>query len=747
MMSSHFMDAIRDASKAYASAAPVFVEKVDAYMARNPKPTEEELKAAGTSSDAVSRFFALAVRFHRLADYRATRVRTADDPVLDEEEIVIRKLFHGLTKLFRTYYGIADEVREFEYFKVGTTSVIVRDPDARDDVYKCVLPRYVQTDEIRTKTSEYEEMIRNVRYVGLENRVPAVVAGNARYTKQQFFAGKTLEEYVTKYRKHLHDPEQKDELRDVVQKVGQGLCDILASLARNVEQPHHLDISPSNIILKNRNGRDFDAGDVCLIDFGRNFLLEDTKVGGFSAYQNASIYIAPEVRRSEGVGSTTSDAFSVGMVLLDVLACTGKQRAQSLPLWLMGRLFRVFRRGGRTDSVTGLTPENVDYVLDDLYRDSPRLAAFVDDAIERDPEVRLALIGRTGLAQQFLTMKATIEHTCTVDALIPGPDEHEESISMTRVFRIVLSGLALDGVVGLFRSKGETRRRIDELPENVAKTEGAWSLPVLATFVAVEWLLVLLAGVVFQGADFFDWFPGRGWVATAARHLPYQEHYGFAFPIDGRRVPHLWRHNLAGRLTAVTFAFIAARYYLNIFSSLPFNAVPSHFGAVKKAVLRATGTVSPLICTGGILYPRYWAILGGIGSIFIVWNNIDMWLLARRALREIGPGPNSLGARSRLPLDQFQRTFQEWWLLFGLYGAALGVLGVFSLAGWVHDLLFDAVLVSIVNYLKVYRNNCHDQAPMVRGSVARAINVLRRADARPIGPRDPAPDARVALSS
>jgi tRNA A-37 threonylcarbamoyl transferase component Bud32 len=721
---------------------------VDEYMARNPKPTEEELASAGASSDPVSRFFALAVRLHRLADYRATRVRTDEDRVLGKEEIILRKLFHGLTELLRTYYGITDDVDEFEYFKVGTTSVIIRDPDAGDAVYKCVLPRYVQTDEIRTETSRYGETIRNVRHVGLEDRVPAVVEGNARYTKQQFFPGKTLEEYLTDHRNDLHDSDEKDELRDVVQKVGQGLCDMLASLAGNAEQPHHLDISPSNIILKNRTGREFDADDVCLIDFGRNFLLEDTKVGAYSAYQNASIYIAPEVRRSEGVGTTTSDAFSVGMVLLDVLTCPGKQRTQSLPLWLLGRLFRVFRRGARTDALTGLMPENVDKALDDLYRDSPRLAAFIEDAIERDPDTRLALIGRPGLAQQFLTMKATIEHTCTVDALIPGPDEHEESISPTRVFRIVLSGLALDGVVGLFQSMRETnRRRIDKLPNDVVKTEGAWSLPLLATFVAVEWLLVLLAGVVFQGADFFAWFPGRGWVASVARHLPHQQHHGFAFPIHGRSVPHLWRANLAGRLTAVTFAFIAARYYLNIFSSLPFNAIPSHFGAVKKAVLWATGTVSPLICTGGILYPRYWAILGGIGSIFIVWNNVNMWLLARHALREIGPEPNSLGARSRLPLDQFERAFREWWLLFGLYGAALLVLGVLSLAGWVQDLLFDAILVAIVNYVKVYRNNCHDQAPMVRGSVARAIDVLRRVDRRPIGQGNPAPDAPVALSS
>lgn len=715
---------------------------VDAYMAPSPSFSDNELVAAlrdaAGEARAMTAFFVLAVRLHRLAlqDRGNSDAGTSETPLglrsaAEREEREILSLFEsfkreGLTQIIAQYYGFeADGVRELDFKLVGTTSVILMDPNDSGSIYKCILPRYMCVDEIRNSASEYSARVERLRsHPRLRERIPYMHAAYTdRYLKQQYLVGPTLQEYLSHHRAWLHHPDQHQQLRLVAERVATGLCQVLEYVGAFGEM--HLDLAPSNIIIKHCTGWEFEAEAVCVVDFGRNFLLTAERVGMYTAYEAAAMYVADEIKRGMPQGHQTSDAYSVGMILLDILTDHGEERPQGILTWVGNRVWRALR-GQRTPIVPrrhgGLAPRTVNEDLGRLWRDAPQLAALVEDATERNPRSRLLSVPSDGLARQFSALRSLIRHKIAVDALVPGPREHDEAMHPGRALRIGLSGFALDGVYDLLRIRALAARDSARLPPEVERTEGVLALALFAAVVAAEWLVVLTMALLFQLADFWAAAPGRGTVASVASALP-----GNHFRLGD------WRENLGGRLTALTFSFIAARYYLNIFSALPFTAIPRHFGRIRRGVVRATGTASPLICVIGILYPTYWLLLGGVGSIFIVWNNVNMWQLSREALGIIKYGRAELDDRAAGLLDEFQRDFKEWWVLFGAYGAALGLLGGIQLLGWytVKDELVLAALVVGTNYMKLYRNNCRDRAPGVRGNLARSIDILRRSDLIP----------------
>ena len=155
----------------------------------------------------------------------------------------------------------------------------------------------------------------------------------------------------------------------------------------------HGDLSPSNIIVRR------DAQGECtlvLVDLGVNYLYLHAAPG--SGGPDAA-YIAPEVR-ARGQNVERADIYSVGQLLIAVAGAPGG--------W----------------------PDRPSVVTDDFYAESPVLARFLKDLIDRDPARRL-LIFQPDATQPFYPQLLTFF------------EEELAAVSATRADRT-------DGVRGLF---------------------------------------------------------------------------------------------------------------------------------------------------------------------------------------------------------------------------------------------------------------------------------------------------------
>ena len=183
--------------------------------------------------------------------------------------------------------------------------------------------------------------------------------------------------------------------------------------------------------------------------------------------------------------------------------------------------------------------------------------------------------------------------------------------------------------------------------------------------------------------------------------------------------------NLPGRLVALTFSLTAVTYYINNFSTLSPKRLPVRIGNLSEFAMRATalGLVFPVMWA--IVYaPHAWPLCSGIGTMLVVVNN---FLALRIAIKG-----NRVGWRfstRRAVGDRFiTDVFKEWWVLMGGYSLAMFTIGVLLLTGVAHDEAIFAFCVIVINVAKMYRLNCVETAPQVRGSLSRDILTLRRAD-------------------
>lgn len=189
-----------------------------------------------------------------------------------------------------------------------------------------------------------------------------------------------------------------------------------------------------------------------------------------------------------------------------------------------------------------------------------------------------------------------------------------------------------------------------------------------------------------------------------------------------------FRSNLPGRMVAITFAVAAVTYYMNCFATLAPKTLGSWVGRAWDRAMRATtiGLWIPIMWAL-IIDPRAWPICAGLGTILIVINN---WL-ALRIAEDANQASDTAGFSTRGDTGWrfVEHTFREWWKLMGAYSLSLLAIGVLLTAGLTHDGWLLASFVTAINVFKIYRLNCVEVAPRVRGSLARDILTLRRAAA------------------
>jgi hypothetical protein len=571
---------------------------------------------------------------------------------------------------FRDYYGLKPiyDLAEATIYRVGTTSFIVHcssivpadNPvaDNKDLALKCLLPRYLAVRTIRDQTSHYlGDHGQRTPYA------PRVYESTPSYIAMDFVAGLTLGELLAS-RPVIRGQTDIELLR----LVGLALCRILGELERQGQ--HHLDLSPSNIIV-DRIGAE-EVG-LKLVDFGHNYLITE-RVGSNAAFRRAALYVAPELIVDPTNSDVRCDLYSLGIMLLEG--------------WTSGPLAE--------DAVNGH--------LAALWEDVPGLARIVEDLIDPNPDYRLLLMPARFAGRPYEYVGALLTQETEVLEAFEKQTGHPAAR--------VLQGR---GLVAL------TKR-----PEFVELLEAADSVddpaddayldtPRLASWarrVVFLWRFTVAAFLALTVADLVP----AGWAVqeeSLARSLHAQFHVG-----------HFWA-NLPGRAVALTFALTVVTYYVNIYSTLAPRTLATKLTTAADLVSRP---VLPIVTFVPILWallyqPRAWPICSGIGTLIVVVNNWLYYHIAVKASREA----EAVGLRRFVASAQeFLKSFTEWWRLMLLYSCGLFAGGGLLIAGVAKDWGIYAAIVCILNVEKLYMLNCVKFAPFARGHLARSVCNLRR---------------------
>ena len=466
--------------------------------------------------------------------------------------------------LERYYDAPPGSFAEIWFFKCGTTSVLFADAGL-DVLYKCVLPRYMQEPEITQATAQCSRsstacegpgsQVAASSYVRHEFR-PLYDAGiHRRCDARRNTSTSVGQRFTTTVGVSFSN--------DTILELSAGLSEILVALTKAGEQ--HLDMSPSNIILRGCKPKSerFERSDVCVVDLGRNFLLREG-VGAYVGYQKAALYVADEVRRVPPEPDRTSDLFSIGFILLDLLTARGRQEPRTVMKRLLGAGARQVARQGRVGARVlrslgidlseplrlrprGVEPDTWREALDDLWEQAPHFAAIVDDLVDKDPRRRLLGFPARDVGSPYAALATLVEQSVDVDKVFADERLHRDVVDLTHLTRLITSGLAIDGFIDVVRVRLKTSEISEKLPDDVVHSEGTLFLPVVALLVSLGWLLVAASSLIFTFSDFGF---GRGLANGIAGVFPHSFRAG------------AWRDNLPGRVTALTFSFIAARYYL-----------------------------------------------------------------------------------------------------------------------------------------------------------------------------------------
>lgn len=590
---------------------------------------------------------------------------------------------------FKALYGLADdyEIEAAELHRIGTTSLILRCPtrpqSATDRPHvvalKCLLPRYHKVRAITASTDAYKE-----EHSLVLSGVPFVYTSTPLTIAMDFIDGPTLADVIEARAAPDHRSPEEQTLeralvdRDIefIREVGLAICAKLSELIA-VGNRHHLDLSPSNIIIVSQPGESIR---IALIDFGHNFAISE-RVGTSAAFRRASLYVAPELLDDPSIDDWRCDAYSLGVILLEAASKRRVQRED-----LAGELDRLWQ---------GERP----------WDGAPGLARAIEELIDQEPSQRLALMREA----------------------VAGPDPYEylrklilQETEVLEIYekRTTARGFGLLRGMGLLRVTNNAQLKnlfdVGNLVEEPVDDAYA-DFPALARWAVVAmacWVVALSTFVFYTLADL-----GSAAVAPWVSQLAEAMHAHF-------EVGEFWE-NLPGRLVALTFSLTAVTYYINNFSTLSPKRLGVRIGNASEAVMRATsiGLVFPIMWAM-VYAPHAWPLCAGIGTMLVVVNNF----LALRVAIE----GNRVGWRfstRRAVGDRFiTDVFKEWWVLMGGYSLAMIAIGILLITGLAHDEAIFAVCVIVINVAKMYRLNCVENAPQVRGSLSRDILTLRRAE-------------------
>lgn len=601
-----------------------------------------------------------------------------------------------------------------KFHKRGTTSAIFKCSSQSSTTplaLKIVVNPFCQSDEIQRTTEYYKQMIKPLlQTVGdarLYKPVAVPIASARRYVLMDFVEGKTLGEAIdemlqsspeaTHDYEHFLRLEPESRLR-LCRRVLGDLLLLLEACAR--AEVLHGDLSPANIILRPIDvhpSGDFDNLRSTVVDFGVNYAAA-LRLGTSEELLRVSKYMAPELRAASSDYSYQSnpraDLFAMGVLLLDMICPPRKSVSTSE---------RIQR----------------------LYEFSPALGTLYDDLVAPQTVLRGSWTAgnpsgwQAGavreLRDEALAVIDDVLANGSVDGNFAGPNE---SRLIRRIVGFQFSDQLKQLLLGFWNDRRARRR--GPLRYRYVEETGV-HLSRWATWCMLWFSLCLSAFLAYTAADVYDqsWF------------------FGLPLPFRDRYADRTFWDNFAGRLVGVSFALVAAKYYLNIFGGITFRRWHNGRWQITEGSIRLNSFVyaGPILATI-VVEPRWWPFCSAIGCGIVALNNYVVARTARGILKtrfEI-PGSTPMTLENYLgegvgDLEMFasNREYGAWGSLMFWYAFVLFLVGLLFSSGYLHDILFMAIVVGLLlNGLKLYANNCSSQAPKVRGPLARIMGAERR---------------------
>jgi serine/threonine protein kinase len=578
----------------------------------------------------------------------------------------------------RTTYDVLDPVygtSVLTFYRAGTTSYILKH-EVSGRVLKIVKPPFCDSPQIKIDNKAYQDKYGPLYSKGITPRVYSV---GSLFIDMEYVDAGTLTEFFETYiylKPHeaaLRDHESK--IMTVIEEVFTKLCSHL-EVCSALNLPH-LDLSPENILVKaNKKG---EVEKLVLIDFGRNTLLTERVGAGGPQWVRAQCFVARELFSAKCEGSSLSDVFSVGKIFLEALS-------------------------KRKLSIHELSRD-----LDEIWLAYPECAGIIEDMIAELPEHRL--LNRSTTMPMFEYVGTVIVQELNVFRVVRA--------ERASAHRDLLDGVS--NVLGPVNTLVDWVIRLRTLPVS----EGTRLLKCAYRVMVIHWA-VLCSFVIALG-----WFRDKrvcdlGHFCVGAINSPSPTPLsGFLF-VSGF---------LPGRIVAVSFSFVCVQYYWQLFSrvsvrNLKIPSLSALAGWAERFMRGIWCLPFAAILYAIVVDPKAWPFCSGIGVLWIGVNNHVMSKVTVRANELLEGDPNvpesRLMAESSLVTEKV-REFAAWAEMIYYYAGALLLLGVLLMTNVLKDEWFyGLILVPIVNILKMYKQNCTDDAPPLRSVMERLVAGLRR---------------------
>jgi serine/threonine protein kinase len=584
--------------------------------------------------------------------------------------------------LFYTYRVRSQEYAQetLSFHKIGTTSYILRFK-LHKRVLKLIKPVYFKITSITGATERYQE-----NYSELGDFSPTVYDSDPRYVIMTFIDGDTLGEYMARYihssnDSHVLPPVVLDRVLRIIEPV----CAALKICAARPEKVHHLDLSPENILVQHLAG---EIAAVCLIDYGYNHLLSNF-IGKPDEFSRAQVYMAPELIKGTAAGTELSDAYSLGVIMLELL-----------------RSARI--------NVKDLSSD-----VDEVWLRQPDFARLIEDLMEDDPSRRLLQVERG--EEIFSLIAARVRLQLDIYRKKQFPERNSAAVfveTVTGVFFPIAS------ILELRRELREMKQTVRPDPENRIAIAELSRLRSWAYFSHAVHLVCVGCFFVFAIYLYDFRLCDRLGLCVAGPNQP-----SFLPPFVQGALYGRLNGLLPGRLVALSFAYLMGKYYADILARLTVSGLNlSGVGGLRltECCVRSI----PFWGLFPILYalvvdPKAWPFCSAFGVAGAALNN---WMLYRTAEKARSLNRRELRARPSQLIDTELSDFAQWWSEIVIYVVALFSIGVCLF--WIKvakDEFIYAIIVGLVmNILILYAQNCSADARELRVVLARLISSLRR---------------------
>lgn len=602
------------------------------------------------------------------------------------------------------------DLASLRFHRHGTTSIILSGlpVDAAHGrrqrlALKCLIYPYLRVPTIARATRSYYHRYgqpsRDLRHL------VRVWASSSSWILMDLVPGETLAEHLDRRRtagngvglataasggaRRRPRPGSAAELRiDLLDELGGELFHTMAELER--AGLRHCDLSPSNIMVV--TDEEADRRSFVLIDLGANYLYTRAVPGMVGP---DAAFVAPEIRAGEP-DTASADLYSVGQLLITVAGLSGGP-------------------GGA--------------VPDAFYAETPVMARFIEDLVDREPARRLLIFKPNRQDRVYPQLREYFREELA--AMAAARAELPAAAGPAWAGTVLSWFTPLSGALGRQRRMWQIRRDQNLYRDQRRGMYVRWLL--LWSWVsALAWYVGITVLVTWWLRDLgLDW--GNQAIAflqqiagTSKDEFPYLD----SLRQSDYPIPDLLG-NLPVRLAGLSFLLVGARFYQNLLSGItPLVTGPGQ-GRLSAQALVAEGfmrlfslTAFVLVMPATLVQRRWWPLLTALGILLTFLCNLSLITFARAALRRARAERLSIVPAGRsAALD----SFADWTPSAAFYAVATGTIGTLIYLDLVKDVYVYAGAVTAINIVLFYLIKCSgDSAADVRIGLGRAFLAAER---------------------